>query len=249
MMNSINSLIWWGRIDRDLIIIGSIDSLAVPLLIAPVIIYLIRHSFNLEEMNRRLRTEVEERTKTEAELRQNEKMLRMITDNSRDIIWMVDMNIRFIYLSPAVEQLLGYTVEEYLVKPYQESFTPVSYDLLMATLSEELIKEDRPEKDMFRSRTVETEQIRKDGKIIWVEMKTTGLRDPDGKLIGILGFSRDITEQKKAKEALKESEKQYRLLFESINDVVFSIDADLKIISMSPSIERHLGYRPEELIG
>jgi two-component system, cell cycle sensor histidine kinase and response regulator CckA len=249
IMNSINSLIWWGRIDLDLIIIGAIDSLAVPLFIAPAVIYLIRHSFNLEEMNRRLKVEVDERTKTESALREKEKLLRMITDNSRDIIWMVDLDTRFTFLSPAVEQLLGYTAEEYLVIPYRKILTPSSYDLLFSILAEELKIENRPEKDLFRLRTIETEQIRKDGKKIWVEMKVTFLRDKEGKAIGILGFSRDITEQKKAKEALKESEEQYRLLFENMDEVVYSFDSNLKVTSVSPSIEKHLGYRPEEFIG
>jgi two-component system cell cycle sensor histidine kinase/response regulator CckA len=249
VMNSINSLIWWGRIDRDLIIIGTIDSLAVPLLIAPAIIYLIRHSFNLEEMNRRLQTEVEERIKTEAALRQHEKLLSMITDNSRDIIWMVGMDLRLTYVSRAAEQLMGYSSEEFMAKPFQEFVTPASWDLLMTALGEELAIEEMPEKDLFRSRTIETEQIHKNGQKIWVELKVTFLRDVEGKAIGFLGFSQDITEQKKAKEALKESLEQYQLLFESLNEVVLSIDSDLKITSISPSVERHLGYRPEELIG
>jgi two-component system cell cycle sensor histidine kinase/response regulator CckA len=72
-MNIINSLIWWGRIDLELILIGCIDSFAVTLLIAPVAIYLVRHSFNLEEMNRNLQKEITERTMTEEALRESEE--------------------------------------------------------------------------------------------------------------------------------------------------------------------------------
>jgi hypothetical protein len=69
-MNIINGLLWWGRIDVELILIGCIDSLVATLIIAPLAIYLIRHSFNLEEMNRKLQKEVTERTLVEAALRE-----------------------------------------------------------------------------------------------------------------------------------------------------------------------------------
>ncbi|MBT3311298.1 MAG: PAS domain S-box protein [Desulfobacterales bacterium] len=59
----------------------------------------------------------------------------------------------------------------------------------------------------------------------------------------------DITRRKQTEEALLKSEKKYRLHFENISDVIYSIDRNFKILSVSPSVERLLGYRPEELIG
>jgi PAS domain S-box-containing protein len=56
-------------------------------------------------------------------------------------------------------------------------------------------------------------------------------------------------ERKKAEEALREAESLYRLHFENVSDVVFSIDHELKIINISPSVERVLGYKPGKLIG
>jgi PAS domain S-box-containing protein len=249
VLNIINSLAWYGRIDADLLVMGSINALVVTMILAPAIIYMIRHSFNLEEVNRRLQEEIDERAKTEAALRQNEKLLRMVTDNSRDIIWIVDMAWRFTYLSPAVKTLLGYTAEEFLKLDFRQNLTVDSYHLLLTSFAEEMAMEEAPEKDLLRSRTVKVQQIRKDGVAIWVEMKTTFLRDADGKPIGILGFSRDITAHKKAEEALRNSEEQYRLLFENIHDVVYSFDPNLKILSVSPSIEKHLGYPAEAFIG
>jgi PAS domain S-box-containing protein len=56
-------------------------------------------------------------------------------------------------------------------------------------------------------------------------------------------------ERKRVEEALWESEEKYRLHFENVSDVIYSIDPEFRVLSVSPSVERLLGYRPEELIG
>ena len=60
---------------------------------------------------------------------------------------------------------------------------------------------------------------------------------------------RDVTEQKQAMKALQGSEERHRIYFENISDVIFSIDPDFRIINISPSVERILGYKPKEMIG
>lgn len=59
----------------------------------------------------------------------------------------------------------------------------------------------------------------------------------------------DILERKRAEDALQQSEEWYRLNFENVNDIVYSIDRDFRVTSISPSVEAALGYRPEEIIG
>ncbi|MFO7667731.1 MAG: PAS domain S-box protein [Desulfobacterales bacterium] len=56
-------------------------------------------------------------------------------------------------------------------------------------------------------------------------------------------------QRKRAREALQANEEKYRIHFENVSDVIFSYDQDFKILSMSPSVERTLGYKPEEFIG
>jgi len=65
----------------------------------------------------------------------------------------------------------------------------------------------------------------------------------------IAELEKAVSERSKTEEVLRESEERYRLLFENLNDVVYSLDEESRITSISPSVERVLGYRPEELIG
>jgi PAS domain S-box-containing protein len=76
-----------------------------------------------------------------------------------------------------------------------------------------------------------------------VESRTAQLKEANEEL------QREIQEHSRTEELLRSSEEQYRLLFENSFDVIFSLDLQFNLVSMSPSIERILGYKPEELIG
>lgn len=67
IMNSINSLIWWGRIDRDLLLIGTIDAFVASVFVGPIAVFLIRHAFSLEDVNRKLQAQMDERIRAERE--------------------------------------------------------------------------------------------------------------------------------------------------------------------------------------
>ncbi len=59
----------------------------------------------------------------------------------------------------------------------------------------------------------------------------------------------ELAERRRIEAALRESEERYRLNFEHVTDIVYSIDREFQVLDVSPSVERHLGYRPQELIG
>jgi PAS domain S-box-containing protein len=186
------------------------------------------------------------RKRAEEALQKSNRLFEMITQNARDVIWMTDMNLQFTYMSPSIEQMLGYPLDEYLAKPYGDFILPASLDLLYQMLEEELAAEGDPNSDPHRSRTVETEQMHRNGSRLWVELKMSFMRDADGKPIGILGFSRDITNQKRAQEALRESEAKYKSLTENMHDIVWTVDLNSNITYISPSIEKVLGFTVAE---
>ncbi len=80
----------------------------------------------------------------------------------------------------------------------------------------------------------------------WFSLREQALaRDAGGRVSRLIGVTKDITEQIEASESLRASEQRYRLLAESISDVIFSTDSRLQLNYVSPSVETALGYRQD----
>ncbi len=136
-------------------------------------------------------------------LRKSEEQHRLLTENSSDVIWTMDMEQRFTYFSPSILKLRGYTPDEAAIIPLEKMLTPESYHKSVQVFMEEFARESDPDAAPDRSRTLEVEQIRKDGSGVWTEVTMSFLRDEGGSPYGIIGITRDITERKKADRELQ----------------------------------------------
>jgi len=149
-------------------------------------------------------------TDLEERLWESENRYRLITENLDDVIWVVAREDgRYLYLSPAVEKLLGFSPAEMKKRSLQDALTPSSYQLAL--------REWTPG-DWGRiecgeaSRRLELEMVRKDGSTVWTEMVIRPFTDLDG-AVRILGITRDIS---KRKEWRDEREKLIKRLQESL---------------------------------
>ncbi|MBK8793946.1 MAG: ABC transporter substrate-binding protein [Holophaga sp.] len=133
-------------------------------------------------------------------LRISEERHRLLADNAADVIWTMDLEGRITYVSPSVENLRGYTAAEVMGQSIAELLTPESARLaeegLRSTL--EALQKGQP---VPRTRG-ELEQPCKDGTTVWTEATTTGMTNVEGKFIGILGVTRDISERRRLQEEL-----------------------------------------------
>jgi PAS domain S-box-containing protein len=190
--------------------------------------------------------DITERKQAEETLSKSEAKYRLLAENVRDVIWTMDMNLRFTYMSTSVEYLRGYTAEEVMSQSLEEIFTPSSVEVAVKAFEEELALESMEQKDMSRWRTLELEHLRRDGSTVWVEIKMAFLRDQDGQLVGILGVSRDITERRKLEEALREGEIWYRHIFDNAPFGIGFSSIDGKVINLNKAMENITGYSAEE---
>jgi nitrogen fixation negative regulator NifL len=194
--------------------------------------------------------DITERKQAEIKTRQSEKRYRLLAENVTDVIWTVDINnpSQLTYISPSVARLLGYSVEEAMATKMAEIFTPASFDTCMKVLAEEMSIERREQNDLFRSRTLDLEFYRKDGKIVPVEIKCSLIREADSRPVEILVVGRDITERKRAKEALANEAIRRRILVEQSRDGIVILDENGKVYETNRRFAEMLGYSVEEVL-
>jgi PAS domain S-box-containing protein len=187
--------------------------------------------------------DITKQMKSELALKESEEKFREVFNNAND---MIGLNLikedglpgKFIDVNEIGIERLGYSRDEFL------NMTPM--DIVAPEKRSEIPKNAIKLSEKGHAEFEIIHQA-KDGKRIPVEINNH-LFELRGKKV-ILAISRDITERKQAEEVLKNSERKYRKIFDTVQDVFFQTDTKGNITEISPSIERCSGYKPEELIG
>lgn len=145
------------------------------------------------------------RKQSDEALRESEKKYRLLADKIPDIVFILNMDLKTIYVTPSVQTVLGFTQEERMLQTVDQQLTPESLDLIFNTLARELELEKEGHSDPNRKIVMELEYYHKDGSTRWTETIVSGVRDEQGALVAIHGMNRDITDHKKAREELHET--------------------------------------------
>lgn len=136
----------------------------------------------------------------EKKLQESEELHRLLADNAADVIWTMDLEGKFTYISPSVKKLRGYSVEEVLAQSQEQVLCPGSLIHLQQGL--ELAIRSVQNNLPFQVFRGELEQPCKDGSTVWTETTVSGIYSEDGRFVGMLGVTRDISEQKIMKEEI-----------------------------------------------
>lgn len=194
-------------------------------------------------------TDITDRKKAEIALLKTEELYRLISENTGDVIWILNIKTeKFAFMSPSIYRLLGYTVEESMALTMPQILTPESLARVRDAIPPTIAAIQSGD-DTLRIQTHYVENVRKDGSIVPVEIVATILSEGETGRFEILGITRDISERMKAQDALKESEEKFRSLVETISDLVWEVDTQAIYTYVSPKVRDMMGYEPEEMVG
>jgi PAS domain S-box-containing protein len=161
----------------------------------------------LVRANELLRKEINERKLVEERLRESEASYRDLVENANDIIYIHDLEGNYLSMNPAVERILGYTQEEALKLNFRDLVDPE-----FVAIAEENFRK-KLEQSVERTGPYEVVGRAKNGDRVVFEVSSRILRRK-GKAIGVHGTARDVTERKRAEQALRESEEKFRVIYE-----------------------------------
>jgi two-component system cell cycle sensor histidine kinase/response regulator CckA len=180
------------------------------------------------------------RLRSEEALRESEEKYRLLVENQTDLVVRVDTEGRFLFASPSYCKTFGKTEEELLGK----TFMPLVHEDDRELTTKAMENLYRPPYTCY----VEQRALTKVGWrwLAWAEMSVL---DEGGNVTAIVGVGRDITEQKEAEEEIRRSEEQFRALFDSAVDIVFTKDREGRYTRVNAACAKLHGLSEEEFLG
>jgi PAS domain S-box-containing protein len=199
----------------------------------------------LSELLHRARRRIvaDERRRAERTVRESEERFRQMAENINEIFWVADLgHTRVMYVSPGYDEVWGRTSQSLYDQPrtWIESIHPDDRDAVVANLEQRRC-------GVFND--LEFRILRPDGSLRWIRNRAFPITDPEGRLSRVAGLAEDITDRKRAEEAVRESEHRFRTFVDHATDAFFLLDDRLAVLDINRQACASLGYAREELLG
>ncbi|MGD8509846.1 MAG: PAS domain S-box protein [Syntrophobacterales bacterium] len=201
-----------------------------------------RKTTDLTKTNEQMSREIEERRRAEEELQESEERYRSILENIEEGYFEVNLDGDFTFVNDSLCKIAGYNRDELIGMNNRDYTTPETAKEMYQVFSK-TYETGEPAKiaayDIFR----------KDGSARTLELSASLMANSTNEPVGFRGVVRDITERKRAEEALRESEERYRSLFKNNHTVMLLIDPETAdIVDANPAACSFYGWSHEELI-
>ena len=174
------------------------------------------------------------REQTEAALKKEREKFQILVETTRDLIYTTDKKGFLTYMNPTLEKTLGYTHDEWSGKNFGQIVAPEYIDSVRDLFIRAMQGESIP--------VYEVDLTRKNGSRFSVEFNVSTIYDNEGKPAGRYGIGRDITDRKRALEALRESEEKYRDIFNGALEGIYQTSPQGQSLSANPAMASMLGY-------
>jgi PAS domain S-box-containing protein len=184
--------------------------------------------------------DITERKRAQEALQESEGRYRLLAETTQDMIYVIDRDGRVEYINAAAAQALGKQPQNVIGKAHADLFPPEIAEGQWRSL-QKVFESGEP----F---STESRLIFPHGAM-WVSAQLVPFRREGGKVTAVMGVSRDLTERKRAEEALRESEERYRNLFETAPDSIFIVDQTTgNFVGANLAASRQYGYSNEEFL-
>ena len=196
----------------------------------------------LTQANRRLREQIAERIRAEEDLLEERNFIAAVLDTVGALVVVLDHEGRIVRFNRACEHLSGYTFAEVRGRKVWDLFlVPEEVELVKGFLHD-LLAGAAP-------RRAENHWLTKTGEKRLIDWSNTTLVDGEGLPKYVVATGIDITERRRAEEALRESEEKYRHLVEDANSIILRMDTEGRITFFNEFAERFFGYAESDIIG
>jgi PAS domain S-box-containing protein len=185
-------------------------------------------------------TDVTERREAERALRDSEERYRDLVENARDIIYTHDLEGNYTSVNKAVEQITGYSREEALTMNFAQTVAPEFVEKAQQMLAAKLVGQGETVYDL--------DLIAKDGRRITVEVNTRLVLHGNVP-IGIQGIARDVTERKRAEDALSASRGHLQAILDNCPAMIFQKDLAGRYLQVNRQFERTSSLTAEQVLG
>jgi len=177
--------------------------------------------------------DITELKNTQEKIKDSEEKYRLLSENARDLITMVNNALKIDYINEAAhKRLMGYSSKDLVGKKVLDLIHPEDRELVIKALKE-------------RKESIEVRIKNSNGKYLWMETSAVYYKNRYGKS-NILTISRDISRRKEAAQKLVESEKKYKELANSLPEVIFEIDLKFRLVYTNAIASKIFGYSHEE---
>ena len=185
-------------------------------------------------------TDITPRKQAEAALRESEERYRSIVQTANEGVWLIDDEANTLYINERMAAMLDRTPEQIMGREVSEFCFPEDVEEARQRITNNL--RGAFEQFDFRFRREE------DGELL-VLACTSPVRDADASVVGALGMFTDVTDRKRAEDALRDSEERYRLLFEGNPHPMWVYDLQtLSFLAVNEAASHHYGYSREEFL-
>src|SRR6202165_3543663 len=180
--------------------------------------------------------DITERHRAEEALRASEERYRKIVETAFEGVWLIDSSNRTTFLNHRMAEMLGYAPEEMLGKPVLDFMDPDAQAAFAANRDER--QQARQPEHEFRFR-------RKDGSELWVLLESSPDLDVAGNYRGSLAMVTDVTERRRAEEALR----RMAAMVATSTDAIIAVDLNGLLMNWNLGAERMYGYSAKEIVG